>query len=245
MTFSPTQEKLIPDISPREELALLARTLWVQGYNDHLAGHITYNLGDGTFLCNPWFLTWDEIYPSQIIRIDIDGRVVEGDWPAPPGIHLHLALHKLRPGVAWALHNHPLFGTVWADIGEVPPAMDQSSTLGGGEIRVVTEYEGPVKDPNAAENAVRALGDAEIGLLRGHGVLILGGSARAVFQRSISLEIRCQHAWYVRSAGAALESPVPDWWMEFVQQSNGEGTRGFWESSIRRILRTEPDLLNL
>jgi ribulose-5-phosphate 4-epimerase/fuculose-1-phosphate aldolase len=209
-----------------------------------LAGHITCNLGDGTFLVNPWYLTWDEVYPNQILRMDGEGNLVEGDWPVPPGIPLHLALHHLRPGVGWAMHNHPMFGTLWADMGEVPPAMDQSSAAGGGEIRVVTEYQGAVKDMNAAENAVRALEGADIGLLRGHGVFVLGSSARAIFQRSIALEIRCQRAFYLRCAGVYLESPVPEWWMEHQRNSNGEGTRGYWETSIRRALRQEPDLLD-
>ena len=34
-------DKLIPDLSPREELVILARCLWREGYSDHLAGHIT------------------------------------------------------------------------------------------------------------------------------------------------------------------------------------------------------------
>ena len=42
--FTPTADKLIPDLSPSEELVLLARTLWREGYNDHLAGHITISL---------------------------------------------------------------------------------------------------------------------------------------------------------------------------------------------------------
>ena len=39
--FTPTAEKLMPDLTPREELVVLARALWREGYNDHLAGHIT------------------------------------------------------------------------------------------------------------------------------------------------------------------------------------------------------------
>ena len=121
MNFAPTADKLIPDLSPRQELVVLARALWREGYNDHLAGHITVNLGDGTLLCNPWLLTWAELRPSQVLRIDLEGRVVEGDWPVPLGIPLHLEMHKLRTDVVWAVHNHPLYGTVWADMGEIPP----------------------------------------------------------------------------------------------------------------------------
>ena len=40
MTFDPTAEKLLPDLTPAEELVILARTLWREGYDDHLAGHI-------------------------------------------------------------------------------------------------------------------------------------------------------------------------------------------------------------
>jgi L-ribulose-5-phosphate 4-epimerase len=192
--FTPTAEKLIPDLTPREELVVLARALWREGYNDHLAGHITVNLGDGTLLCNPWLLTWAELRPSQVLRIDLDGRVVEGDWPVPLGIPLHLELHKTREDVGWAVHNHPLFGTVWADLGELPPILDQSSALGGGTLVVVDEYEGPVNDATSAQSAVQKMGDASMALLAGHGVFVLGGSARAVHQRAVALEQRCQRA---------------------------------------------------
>ncbi len=56
------------------------------------------NQGDGTLLCNPWLLTWEEFGPDDVIRIDLEGNVVEGNWPAPLGIPLHLELHKARPG---------------------------------------------------------------------------------------------------------------------------------------------------
>ncbi len=243
MSFEPTPEKLLPDLTPREELVLLARCLWREGYNDHLAGHITKNLGDGTLLCNPWLITWNELRPHQVIRIDLAGNVVEGDWPAPLGIPLHLALHELRPGVAWAVHNHPLYGTVWADMGEVPPAMDQSSVLGGGELVLVDEYDGAVNNIDSARGAVAKMGDADLALLAGHGVFVLGGSARAVHQRAVALEQRCQRAWHVRAAGGQLDSPLPKSFVEGMKRSDGEGFIGFWEAMVREELRADPRLL--
>jgi ribulose-5-phosphate 4-epimerase/fuculose-1-phosphate aldolase len=242
LPFEPTAEKLVPDLSRREELVILARALWREGYNDHLAGHVTVNLGDGTLLCNPWLLRWDELWPEQIIRIDLQGNVVEGDWPAPLGIPLHLELHKLRPGITWAVHNHPLFGTVWADLGEVPPVLDQSSALGGGELVLVNEYRGPVNDPESARRAVEQMGDAPMALLAGHGVFVLGGSARAVHQRAVALEQRCQHAWYARAAGGTT-SLLPAAFLDLMARSDGEGFIGFWEAAVRAELRAEPDLL--
>jgi ribulose-5-phosphate 4-epimerase/fuculose-1-phosphate aldolase len=242
--FTPTAEKLIPDLSLKEELVLLGRCLWNEGYNDHLAGHITCNLGDGTLLCNPWLITWNELRPPQVIRIDLEGNLVEGDWPVPPGIPLHLQLHKLRDDVKWAMHNHPLYGTVWSDMGEVPPILDQSSGIGGGQLVLVDEYDGPVNDAKTARRAIEAMRGAELALLAGHGVFVLGGSARAVHQRAVSLEQRCQRAWHVRATGAPAQSPLPAAVIELFGGSTGEGFIGFWEAMVRQELRLDPTLLD-
>jgi ribulose-5-phosphate 4-epimerase/fuculose-1-phosphate aldolase len=242
--FSPAVDELLPQLTPRQELVLLARTLWREGYNDHLAGHITINLHDGTLLCNPWLLLWNEFRSDDVIRIDMSGNVVEGRWPAPPGIPLHLELHKARPGVEVALHNHPLYGTVWADAGEIPPALDQSSVLGGGRVALVREYGGSVDDPGSAAAAVAAMGEADLVLLAGHGVFILGNSVRAVHQRAVAFEQRSQRAWHVRAMGNPATSVLPDWYVHQMAASSGDRFIGFWEAMVRRELYEDPTLLD-
>ena len=37
----------LPELSPRQEVALLARILYREGYDDHLAGHITLKVFGG------------------------------------------------------------------------------------------------------------------------------------------------------------------------------------------------------
>ncbi|WP_029433074.1 class II aldolase/adducin family protein [Blastococcus sp. URHD0036] len=244
MSFVPTADKLIPELTPAQEIVVLARTLWREGYNDHLAGHITYNLGDGTLLCNPWLLTWAEFRPQDVIRIDLEGNLVEGDWPVPLGIPLHLELHRARPGVQVALHNHSQFGTVWADMGEVPPVYDQSSSLGGGDLVLVDEYDGGVDNSQAAAKAVAAMGEAELALLAGHGVFVLGSTIRAVHQRAVALEQRCRTAWMVRASGSTAGTRLPDWYLERSAQADGNRFKGFWEASVRAELVREPTLLS-
>jgi len=162
----------------------------------------------------------------------------------PPGIPLHLELHKARPGVEVALHNHPLYGTVWADMGEVPPVLDQSSALGGGRLALVAEYGGTVDDPGSAAQAVAAMGDADLVLLAGHGVFVVGNSVRAVHQRAVALEQRCQRAWHVRAAGGSMKTALPTWYLERMEASNGDLFIGFWEAMVRQELRADPTLLD-
>jgi L-ribulose-5-phosphate 4-epimerase len=240
--FSPTPDRLLPPLSPRLELVLLARTLWREGYDDHLAGHITVRQPDGTLLCNPWMLLWEELRPEHVLRISRSGEVLEGDWPVPLGIPLHLELHQARPDVVVAVHNHPRYGTVWADLQREPGCYDQSSALGGGELVLVDEYDGPVNDPSSAARAVAAMGDADLALLANHGVFVVAGSVRAAHQRAVALEQRCRRAWQVEVAGKGRELPEPA--RSFFRRSDGEGFVGFWEAMARRELRADPSLLD-
>jgi hypothetical protein len=110
------QSKLMPDLSPREERScLLARTLWREGYNDHLAGAIslTSTWGVDTFVvATREHLLWIRV-PCAPRR---DSYRPRGTNYCPrrrfgryrSGIPLHLALHKLRPGSAQlgSMPNH-------------------------------------------------------------------------------------------------------------------------------------------
>ncbi len=241
-TFVPTADKLLPDLTPQEELTILARTLWHEGYDDHLAGHITINRGDGTLWCNPWLMTWAEFRPSDVIVVDLEGNVLEGNWPMPPGATIHVELHKARPGLGVVLHSHPRFGTIWADMHRIPDMFDQSSGLGGGKVALVDEYRGAVNDTGAARAAVEAFGDADLGLLANHGVLIVASNVRAAHQRAVALEQRCRNAWFVAAAGGGV--PLPDDVQERFRASDGTRFHGFWEVMARQELAKDPTLLD-
>ena len=88
------------------------------------------------------------------------------------------------------------------------------------------------------------MGSAELALLAGHGVFVLGNSARAVHQRAVALEQRCKHAWHVRAAGNKLVAPLPQSYRERMVNSQGDNFIGFWEAMVRQELRDDPDLLD-
>jgi ribulose-5-phosphate 4-epimerase/fuculose-1-phosphate aldolase len=88
------------------------------------------------------------------------------------------------------------------------------------------------------------MGEAELALLCGHGVFVIGTSARAIHQRAVALEQRCRHAWHIRAAGGDLLSPVPESYLARQRQNEGNGFIGFWEAMVRQELREDPALLD-
>lgn len=107
---------------------------------------------------------------------------------------------------------------------------------------LVDEYDGAVDSMEAAVKAVAGMGDADRALLGGHGVFVLGSTARAVYLRAVALEQRCKNAWMVRAADGPAKSSLPDWWLDRQAKSDGNGFHGFWEASVRAELRRDPGL---
>ncbi len=238
MTFRPTVDRLLPPMTPELELVLLARTLWREGYDDHLAGHITIRQPDGTLLTNPWYLLWEELRVEDIVRIDLEGNLLEGRLPPAPGVKLHLEVHKLRDDADVLVHNHPRFATLWANARRIPPCLDQTSGLGGGRVDVVREYEGTVAEQDEAESAARAIGDTDISLLAGHGLFVVGHDLAEAHLRCVAFEQRCRVAYQVEALGAA-EPLAPD-----IQGPLGRAAfPGFWEAMARREIRLDPSLI--
>jgi L-fuculose-phosphate aldolase len=233
----------LPALSRRSELALLARLLHAEGYDDHLSGHISYKQADGSLLVNPFGLTWDELRAADVMRISPEGDVLDGPWTVTPAIELHLALHRARPDVEVAVHNHPRWGTIWADLQRVPPVYDQTSAMVDGEIALFDAYDGDVAQRQNAEAAVAALGDAKLALLANHGVFVVASSVRQAHQRAITLEWRARQAWHVEAVGGGvpLRPEVAD---AFGSLLDSFGFPGLFEAMVRRELRRDPTALD-
>jgi len=197
------------ELTPEQELAVFARMLHAEGYDDHVFGHVSIRQPDGSLLVNPSNLAWRQIIASDVVRLAPDGTHLAGRRVAPAAIELHLALHRLRDDVDVAVHNHSRWGTIWAAAGRVPPAYEQiGAFLADEDIAFHRGYEGTVVDPAAAENNVLALGERAVGLLENHGVFVVGGTVREAYYRCVSLESRSRIAWHVEVLGGGKAFPA-------------------------------------
>lgn len=240
---NPGRRPLLPPLSAPQELALLCRTLHREGYDDHIAGHITLAQDDGTFLVNPWELAWDELTASDIIRVDGQGKVVEGAWNVTPAIGLHLAVHQRRHDLRVVIHNHSRWGSVWSASGRIPPVYDQTSGHVDEDPRLYDEYAGTVDGAEEAQAAAEALGDGKWALLKNHGVFVVAKDVRQAHLRAITLEHRCRLAWHVEVLGSG-QPIINDDSLRIARMSDPLGMPFLWEAMARREIRLDPAVLD-
>ena len=200
----------LDDLSVRQQVVVLCRTLASQGYDDKLAGHVSVrDRDDGSLLVPRVGGLWDEMTVDDIVRIDAEGTIIEGEGNLNPTIVFHLELHKARPDIVCAVHNHPPYGTIWACAGALPPLYDQTGGNSGGKASVYTEYGGTVRTRAVAAELARAYGDADMAILTGHGTLVTAGSISLALLRAQCFEHRARKAYEVAAMGQT-GVPLPE-----------------------------------
>jgi ribulose-5-phosphate 4-epimerase/fuculose-1-phosphate aldolase len=228
----PSVRSLLPELTARDELALLARVLAREGYGHRPDGLLVRSMGDGSWWCIPVGITWSEVRPEHLVLVDRHGTRLEGTWPVPERAGDVIEITSSRPQIALALLDASPFGALWIDLGALPPPMDQSSSAGGGDLRWA-------ELPDEAA----AVADCGLAFVPGRGVAIAGSAARAVHERAIALETRCRRAWQIRAVGAPLDTVLPEQYLAWRRTLDGNRFVGLWEAMARLELRADPSLL--
>jgi hypothetical protein len=84
----------------KQRLAATFRLFGKFGFNEGVAGHVTARDPEHNelFWVNPFGLSFDLIRVSDLICVDHNGAVVEGDWPVNQAAFcIHSQIHQARP----------------------------------------------------------------------------------------------------------------------------------------------------
>jgi len=123
---------------------------------------------------------YDSLDVDDIVVLDFEGKLVEGELDASIEKLLHIGVYKTRRKVNAVIHAHPVLGSALAVAGlEIPAILDDQVTEIGGEIKVA-EY-ALSGSPEIVKNVLSALGPRNAVLLANHGALSVGRDVREAF----------------------------------------------------------------
>lgn len=202
----------------RAALVSCGRRLDALGFAPATDGNISVRLGPRALLVTPAGREKGGLSPEELLLVDLEGAVVEGEGRPSTETPMHLLCYRRRGDVGGVVHAHPPVATAFAAAG-VPldaPVMPEI-VLTVGTIPLV-----PYATPGTEELA-RALEPFVDGhdafLLASHGVLTLGRDLREALHR---ME-RVEHLAKVTLAARLLGGPRPLTDAEVVSLFSGAG----------------------
>jgi ribulose-5-phosphate 4-epimerase/fuculose-1-phosphate aldolase len=162
------------------------------------------------FLINPFGMMFHEVTASSLVKLDLDGKVVEDTgYPVnEAGYIIHSAVHRVREDAHCVLHTHTQAGAAVSALQEGLLPISQYAAFYFGRI-AYHAYEGLALDPGECERLAQDLGRKNILILRNHGLLTCGETVAAAFSRMLNMEKACRIQCAALAGGRALSIP-PD-----------------------------------
>lgn len=94
----------------------------------------------GTVAIKPSGVSVDILRPCDIVLVDMDGKVVEGEMRPSTDTATHIELYRAWPGIGGVVHTHSLFGTMFAQAMRPIPCLGTThADYFRGEIPVTRE----------------------------------------------------------------------------------------------------------
>ncbi len=75
----------------------------------------------GLVVIKPSGVAYDVMKASDMVVVDLDGRVVEGDLNPSSDTPTHVVLYKAFPEIGGVVHTHSTYATAWAQAGRSIP----------------------------------------------------------------------------------------------------------------------------
>ena len=75
----------------------------------------------GLVVIKPSGVSYDDMKPSDMVVVDLEGKVVEGDLRPSSDTPTHLVLYKAFPEIGGVVHTHSTYATAWAQAGKDIP----------------------------------------------------------------------------------------------------------------------------
>ncbi|MCR5351633.1 MAG: L-ribulose-5-phosphate 4-epimerase [Bacteroidales bacterium] len=75
----------------------------------------------GLVVIKPSGVSYDHMKPSDMVVVDLDGKIVEGELNPSSDTPTHLVLYRAFPNIGGVVHTHSTYATAWAQAGRDIP----------------------------------------------------------------------------------------------------------------------------
>ena len=220
----------------REDLAAAYRLVALCGMDDSIYTHISARVPgtDDQFLINPYGWLFRDITASSLVKIDLEGRIVEptDDDVNPAGFTIHSAVHAARHDAACVLHTHTVAGVAVSSLADGLQPCNQWALQFYDRV-AYHAFEGIALDLDERARLVADLGPTRRALiLRNHGLVTLGRTVAEAFILMHNLDRACKVQLAIQASGQPVH-PVP--------HEVAERTALQYESGSNKRLPGQPD----
>ena len=189
----------------REELWLLHMELPKNDLVRWTGGNVSaLDKESGLVAIKPSGIRYEALRPEHMVIVDLDGRVVEGEYKPSSDTASHLFIYRHRPDVGGIVHTHSPYATAFAAVNRPIPVVLTA---------MADEFGGPIPCGGFAliggeeigKIVVDSIGSSPAVLLKNHGVFTIGRTAESAVKAAVMVEDVARTVWLALQIGQPEE----------------------------------------
>ena len=185
----------------RELLTEYGRRMSRAGLSVGTSGNLSIYVPEaGLMAITPSGLDYEATTPADIVVMDLEAHVVEGERKPSSEWALHTKFYQRHPAARAVVHTHSMYCTTLACLGKPLEAVHYAIGAAGTARVPVAPYR-LFGSPELAEAAVEACGDGKAVLLANHGLVAWEGSLPKAFSLARDLEFTAELQWRAMAVG--------------------------------------------
>ena len=201
------------------------------------------------FLINAYGLMFDEITASALVKVDLDGNILEDETGLGinhAGFVIHSAVHKAREDVKCVIHTHSGAGVaVSAQAGGLLNISQHSMRF--HNRMAYHDYEGIALDMDEQSRLQANLGGKFAMILRNHGLLACGVDVADAWDNIYYMERSCQAQIAAQAGGGPLiicaDAVAERVATQFARPGRASATK-HWGACLRLLDKLDPSYKN-
>jgi ribulose-5-phosphate 4-epimerase/fuculose-1-phosphate aldolase len=244
-----TQSEISPaEWQARVDLAAIYRLVAHYGWGDVIYNHSSIRVPgeERKFLIKRHELLYTEVTPSNLVKVSMDDDLDEASGVNRPGFTLHGGVLSARPDVNCAVHVHTEIGMALAGLRHGLRMVSQAAMRFYNRISY-HDYEGITEDFGERARINKALGKNRALIMRNHGLLTVGKTAREGFvlmkslieAANIQLKMEATSGDLIEIPGEICEKTA----RQYEHHDSGRGSAD-WPAYLRMLDAIDPQWRN-
>jgi ribulose-5-phosphate 4-epimerase/fuculose-1-phosphate aldolase len=219
--------------SVRADLVTCTSLLVFRGVLDY-SGHLSARVPgtDDRILIQPRDASRAALEPQDLLVVDLDGTVIEGEAPPPAETAIHTGIYRARPDVRFVCHGHPALSTSFTMV-DHPLLPMRHFAYKFPEGLAVHPDPTHIRTREQGDAVAKTLGDAGACLLRSHGTVVVAERVEELLMDCLDIEDNAHTLLVARQFGTPL--PLTPEEITQVAESYGRGghrPRKLWEHLV-------------
>jgi ribulose-5-phosphate 4-epimerase/fuculose-1-phosphate aldolase len=179
----------------------------------------------------------EEVTPANVLRIDLDGALLEGEGRVHLEYVLHTEIYRVRSDVQSVIHTHPPYTTAFGATDAQLEMLNHDAVLFRDGLASFDGTAELIQSSEQGKQVAAALGRHRAILLRGHGVVLTGTSVPWATYTALTLERVLRIQSLARSFGnlMPMSSEMAD--RVYPDKYRDSHVASYWDYLIRGVKR--------